>query len=101
MWQLHSTVNAIRTFIPSPIEKRLRKAVQKLKPRPPHISEVSHYAGGLEQVYLLRQVGLDVRGRDLLEIGTGWAPVIPIILHLAGARHIYLTDAYELIDIGS
>jgi len=99
MWQLHSAKSAAISFLPSSVERRLRKVKRKIMPQPLHISEVSACGGGLEQVFLLRQAGLDIRGRDLLEVGTGWAPVIPLILRLAGARHIYLTDAYELLDL--
>jgi hypothetical protein len=55
----------------------------------------------LEHILLQRQAGLDIRGRDLLEVGTGWSPVIPLMLRLARARHVYSTDAYALLNIDS
>lgn len=99
MWQLHSAKSAVISFLPSSVERELRKVKRKIRPQPLHISEVAACGGGLEQVFLLRQAGLEIPGRDFLEVGTGWAPVIPLILRLAGARHIYLTDAHELLDL--
>lgn len=38
----------------------------------------------------------DVRGKNVLEIGTGWQPMIPILFSLSGAT-VFLTDLYPLM----
>ena len=43
--------------------------------------------------------GTDVRGLDILEVGTGWYPVIPLMMRLAGARRVILTDVHTLLDL--
>jgi SAM-dependent methyltransferase len=49
--------------------------------------------GGLrEMVLLLQRAGQTVEGRDLVEIGTGWHPLVPIVFFGLGARTILLTD---------
>ncbi len=36
--------------------------------------------------------GIDIRGADLLEIGTGWYPTFPFACHLAGAATVHTYD---------
>ena len=38
----------------------------------------------------------DIRGSSLLEVGTGWQPMIPILYSLSGAK-VYTTDLHPLI----
>ncbi|MGH7069227.1 MAG: methyltransferase domain-containing protein [Acetobacteraceae bacterium] len=35
---------------------------------------------------------------DVLELGTGWLPIIPLLFHLAGSRRLMLTDIERLMD---
>lgn len=48
--------------------------------------------GLLEMVRLLRHAGRTVEGRDLVEIGTGWHPLLPTVFYGLGARTILMTD---------
>lgn len=45
-----------------------------------------------EIVELIRCAGGDLRGAVCLEIGTGWYPVLPILLHLSGAERTVTVD---------
>ncbi len=36
-------------------------------------------------------------GATVLEIGSGWQPIIPILYHLAGARRVLLVDSHPLL----
>jgi len=40
----------------------------------------------------LRTRGIDIRGAELLEIGTGWYPTFPFACHLAGAACVHTYD---------
>lgn len=40
----------------------------------------------------LRSQGIDLRGAELLEIGTGWYPTFPFACHLAGAARVHTYD---------
>lgn len=40
----------------------------------------------------LRGHGCDIRGAELLEIGTGWYPTFPFACHLAGAARVHTYD---------
>jgi SAM-dependent methyltransferase len=52
---------------------------------------------GLQIIQSLRQAGTEPGG-DVLELGSGWLPIIPLLFHLAGARRIILTDVERLMD---
>jgi SAM-dependent methyltransferase len=52
---------------------------------------------GLAMLAAIRQAGGPVAGR-VLEIGTGWTPIIPMLFHLGGANAITLTDLDRLYD---
>lgn len=52
----------------------------------------------LEMTRWLRAQGLSVRGADLLEVGTGHIPVVPIGFYLSGARRSLTLDLNRRID---
>jgi SAM-dependent methyltransferase len=45
-----------------------------------------------EMTGLIRRAGKTVEGKDLIEIGTGWHPLLPVLFHGLGARTILMTD---------
>ncbi|MDO9170836.1 MAG: hypothetical protein Q7W29_03295 [bacterium] len=53
----------------------------------------------LRQVELLRASGRDLQGATVLEIGTGSAPVVPLIYSLAGGDDIILVDHVRTLDL--
>ncbi len=55
----------------------------------------------LIQVSILREHFGTIEGRDLMEIGTGWEPIVPLIYRLAGARVVHLADVTKLISKAS
>ncbi len=38
-------------------------------------------------------------GRVVLEVGSGWWPIIPLMMRLAGAHRVYLVDTQRLLDV--
>jgi SAM-dependent methyltransferase len=53
---------------------------------------------GLKMLGALRDAGVRVEGVDVLEFGSGWLPLIPLIFQMAGARRLILTDVARLMD---
>jgi hypothetical protein len=45
-----------------------------------------------EMQHMLAQVGFSVKGKHLVEIGSGWHPVLPAFFHAMGASRIVMTD---------
>lgn len=95
-WQVRCARNTVLTLLP------FRHQLQRLKrrwSRNPHpIDAGSVYDGAYEHINALRKHGLDFPSSTILEIGSGWYPVIPLMMRLAGARHVHLTDAHPLLD---
>jgi SAM-dependent methyltransferase len=53
---------------------------------------------GLQQIEWLREASFRFSGASVLEIGTGWQPIIPLLYYLVGCHKIYLTDTQVLLD---
>jgi SAM-dependent methyltransferase len=45
-----------------------------------------------EMMRLVRGAGRTVEDKDLIEIGTGWHPLLPVLFHGLGARTVLMTD---------
>lgn len=45
-----------------------------------------------EMTRLIRDARRTVEGKDLIEIGTGWHPLLPVLFHGLGARTVLMTD---------
>lgn len=97
MWQTHCTKNTLMTMLPW--QHQLRRFKRRVFGLAQRIDERSVYAGGFDQIALLRDAGLTMQGLDILEIGSGWFPVIPLMMRIAGARTIILTDEHALLDL--
>ena len=52
---------------------------------------------GLDQISALRTAGANLSG-SVLEFGSGWFPIIPMLFHISNARRIILTDVEQLMD---
>lgn len=58
----------------------------------------SLFDNAIRQIELLRAAGLDIRGRRVLEIGSGWHPILAMTFLAAGAENVALTDIEHLLD---
>lgn len=45
-----------------------------------------------ELVELIQQAGGTVQGAEILEVGTGWRPMVPLVLALGGAKRVVTVD---------
>ncbi len=98
-WQAHYATSTIKAVLP--FQNQLRKFKRRIAPANTPISEVSVYPGGFDQVELLKEAGVPIEGKTVLEVGTGWHPVIPLMLRVAGAGRVILTDTHRLMDRGT
>lgn len=99
MWQRRLAWSAVKAVLP--FQSQLRSLKRHILGSDAQIHEASTYIGGFDQIGLLDASGLAVRGKDILEIGTGWFPIIPLIMRLAGANHVILTDTHALLDLST
>ena len=96
MWQ----IDMCRAFVKGllPFQQALRTLKRRLVPYAGCLDN-SRFAlkQGLHQIELLRSSGLNPTG-NVLEIGVGWFPIVPLLFHIAGARRVALADTERLID---
>lgn len=52
------------------------------------------FGRAIELFLLLRRAGGDVRGKAVLEIGTGWFPFTAVLAHLFGAEQVVTVDIH-------
>lgn len=95
-WQVHCLIGTAKAMLP--FEARLRQLKRAVRPPrigPQHESVLS---GAIDHVRELRAAGLRLHGAHVLEIGSGWFPILPLVFRAAGAERVYLTDAHRLMD---
>ena len=95
-WQFHCAVHTLKTVLP--FQKQLRAIKRRIVFSPHVLTEPYVYPGGFDHIFALRYVGFSLKGKHVLELGTGWFPVIPLMLRLGGASRVYLTDIERLLD---
>ena len=92
--------NAGIGVLPLRCQQMLRTVKRKFFPNRVRV-ETLLVSQGLKQIRMLKRVGLDPAGKDILEIGTGWAPAIPLLFSLAGSRSTTFVDTQRLMDHNS
>ena len=96
-WHLNAAIGTVKAFIP--FQETLRRAKRRLVPyRTDQTVDQGLLTDGLQMIGELRSTGLDIKRSVVLEVGSGWHPVIPLLFHLAGARRIKMTDQVSLMD---
>lgn len=90
---LKSVAKSLIPFLPA--ARRLKRRIVPYQDDPGN-SRLA-LANGLQMIGLLRSADARIRG-DVLEVGSGWVPVIPLLFHLCGARRVVMTDIERLMD---
>ena len=96
-WQFRFAKNAMFGILPLRAQEKLRQLKRRIKPYPEQIDEPT-LEQGITQIRMLREANCDPAGKDVLELGTGWQPVIPLLFHVAGARSVTMIDSQRLLD---
>lgn len=93
----HLANAALRAIVP--FQSGLRQLKRRVRPYQDNPANSNHcISDGLTQIDALRRAGTPIAGATVLEFGSGWMPLIPLLLHLAGARHVVMTDIARLMD---
>jgi SAM-dependent methyltransferase len=97
-WQLRFLKNALFGLLPFP--DKIRKLKRTFLPYPSEITKTEEWIIelGIRQVEMLRAAEFSLDGKVVLEIGTGWKPIIPFIFRLTGCKKIILTNIQKLLD---
>jgi len=96
-WKAKWAKDSLKAFLP--FQPLLRAAKRKLQPYESNPANDDYaFLQGLQMIQLLREAGADLRGASLLEVGSGWKPIVPLLFSAAGCRPIILTDQEVLMD---
>src|SRR5262249_7680479 len=97
MWQIDMCEAFVKSLLP--FQQPLRMLKRRLVPYTGSLDNMRDtLKQGLHQIELLRRAGFNLAG-NVLEIGAGWFPIVPLLLHIAGARRLVLADTERLIDV--
>lgn len=94
-WQAKCVIDSTKALLP--FQSRLRRLKDRVTPYKSDVGDNLHtIRQGLRQVKWVTE-SLDLKGACVLEIGSGWEPLIPILYSLAGASKVFLTDLNVLL----
>ena len=97
LWHRKLLIDTAKAAIP--FQSGLRRLTRRVKPYSTNPANTEHLiVDGLDQLDMLRDADVRVEGADILEFGSGWLPVIPLLFRLAGAKTVTLTDQERLMD---
>lgn len=94
-WQRRIAANSVKACVP--FQSHLRKLKHSIKSPVPGRHHELVLDGIFEQIAMIRQAGGQIEGARVLEIGSGWIPVAPLIYRIAGAREVILSDQHRLL----
>ncbi len=96
-WHKQVVVNTLKATIPC--KQILRQGLRYILPyqTDPGLDS-SLFDNSIRQIELLNEAGLDIRGCRVLEIGSGWHPILAMTFLAAGAECVTLTDVERLLD---
>jgi SAM-dependent methyltransferase len=91
-WYLQSMLRAPQRFVPSSIRALKRTAV-----RFKETNANSVLTQGISILQAIEKDGYAVSGKTVLELGTGWEPIMPILFYLKNALSIISVDRNRLL----
>jgi SAM-dependent methyltransferase len=98
-WMLKAVIQKLISFLPG--KRRLNYLFQKYITRGVQLSD-AYFVDRLTHLnqhhYFFQKYGTGLEGHTLLELGTGWYPVIPVGFFLAGIDQVYTVDISPLMD---
>ncbi len=96
-WKAKLVKDNIKAALPFP--DQLRRWKRSLSPYRPNAANTAlALSQGLEQLALIKGAGVTPAGKRVVEFGSGWVPVIPLLFSIAGARRVIMTDVDRLMD---
>jgi SAM-dependent methyltransferase len=88
--------SAIKAVLPFNAQlRRLSRRIQPYQDNPRNTNLALDQ--GLAQIRMLRSVNANLSS-TVLEFGSGWVPVIPLLYYIAGAKRVIMTDVERLMD---
>ena len=96
-WHLDVVRHTCKALIP--FQDQLRRVKRRVLPyRTEEGMDRGLLDDGLRMIVALRDAGAALERATVLEIGSGWHPVIPLLFRLAGAPRVLMADQSRLMD---
>lgn len=98
MWQQKAIKDAAKSF--RPFQASLRKIARAIWPYETNkLNDALLFTDIVSQIACLRSLGFDVAGRRVVEIGTGWNPILPLLYVSGAAQAVTTVDQERLLDV--
>ena len=91
-WHRKLALDTVKALLP--FKPTLRRAWRRFRP---YQTCASNDAGLMQDAIEMAALA-EPAGKTVLELGSGWSPVLPLVFRLAGATRITLTDQERLLD---
>lgn len=96
-WQSMVMKGALKRLMP--FKPQLRRFKRRFAGYDPEVPNLWTTIADLQRILAeIDKQGTNLNGITVLEIGSGWFPVIPMILRLKGVEKVYLTDIEPYMD---
>jgi SAM-dependent methyltransferase len=94
-WRTKCAIDNAKGILP--FQAQLRRLKDRISPYQPNFRrDLETIVQGIRQVEWVSEV-LPIPGASVLEIGSGWQPIVPLLYSLAGASQVVLTDLNVLL----
>ena len=94
-WQVKCVIDSAKALLP--FQAQLRRLKDRIVPYRSSLSrDIQTIEQGICQVEWVNGA-VPVKGASVLEVGSGWLPLIPMLYSLAGASQVFLTDLSVLL----
>ncbi len=94
-WRTKCVIDSAKGVLP--FQTQLRRLKDRISPYQPNFHrDLNTISQGIRQVQWVSGI-LPIKGASVLEVGSGWEPMIPLLYSLAGAAQVFLTDRNVLL----
>ena len=76
--------------------RALKRAIVPYRSNPANDSDLLEWS--LRMAAALAEAGAEIPGSIMVEIGSGWVPILPLVFRMAGASEIITVDQDRLMD---
>jgi hypothetical protein len=96
-WHRKAVIDGLKSLVPfQNTARRLKRKLFPYETQPDRDRDLVEDAR--DQLLKLAELGVKIEGATVVEIGTGWNPVLPLMLRLYGAGKIITVDQERLLD---
>jgi SAM-dependent methyltransferase len=98
-WQAKCVLDSVKGLIP--FKDQIRTMKRSISGYPTsHPDDIRTIEQGIEQIHAIG-AAIDLSSATVLEVGSGWKPMIPMLFSLAGTKQTILTDVTRLLHVSS